>query len=612
MDRREHYGRTVATVERCRSRPRPADCHGAADAVGRSSLDLADHDPGETFGWDKETAKAELAVERRRVSPSCRSCCSPRASGRCSWCSRRWMPAARTACCARCSPGSTRPASGSPPSACPPRRSSPTTTSGASIGTRLPKGQIVVFNRSHYEDVLVVRVKELAPAAVWRKRYAHIRHFEQLLVDEGTAIVKLFLHISTEEQRERLQDRIDSPDERWKFRLGDLDDRKLWPDYMRAYRDALARTSTAVRPVVRRARRPQVGPQPHRRPHPAPHARAPRPAVSRARAGRGLVDGVLDRAVRLRGAARARQIAMPVCTVRQVSVVIPTTLAEAAAALAERPDALVLAGGTDLMVDVNEGHRRVGDDELVVCVNRVPSCVSWSARPGWRHAASRWRRHLRRTGGAAARRPRPGARRRRRALSVRRRSATRRRSAATSSPARRPATGCPCSPPLDATVELVEHARSAQRCRSASSCSASSRPHCVLVSCSPPSPCRCSTAGRATPRSACATPWSSPSPGRAWPSTSRRSVRIALGSVAPTIVRAPEAEAFAAEAVDWDGATVAAEAVAEFGRLAAGGEQPDRRPPLDGGLPTPLDRRPRRAAAAPGVHRQPAPRCCRA
>jgi polyphosphate kinase 2 (PPK2 family) len=109
-------------------------------------------------------------------------------------------------------------------------------------------GQIAVFNRSHYEDVLVVRVKELAPPTVWRRRYAHIRRFERLLVDDGTAIVKLFVHISAEEQRERLQDRIDSPDERWKFRLGDLDDRKLWPKYMRAYRDALARTSTPEAP----------------------------------------------------------------------------------------------------------------------------------------------------------------------------------------------------------------------------------------------------------------------------------------------------------------------------------------------------------------------------
>src|SRR3954454_12083114 len=110
------------------------------------------------------------------------------------------------------------------------------------------KGQIGVFNRSHYEDVLVVRVKGLVPEIVWRRRYEHIRHFEQLLVDEGTAIVKIYLNLSPEEQRERFQDRIDSPDERWKFRRGDLDDRKLWPEYMRAYREAIARTSTTDAP----------------------------------------------------------------------------------------------------------------------------------------------------------------------------------------------------------------------------------------------------------------------------------------------------------------------------------------------------------------------------
>ena len=109
-------------------------------------------------------------------------------------------------------------------------------------------GKIGVFNRSHYEDVLVVRVKELAPPSVWRKRYGHIRNFEQLLVDEGTTVVKLYLNISSEKQRQRLQDRIDSPDERWKFRLGDLEDRKLWAEYMEAFRDALVRTSTPSAP----------------------------------------------------------------------------------------------------------------------------------------------------------------------------------------------------------------------------------------------------------------------------------------------------------------------------------------------------------------------------
>lgn len=109
-------------------------------------------------------------------------------------------------------------------------------------------GQIAIFDRSHYEDVLVVRVKSLAPEAVWRKRYGHIRDFERLLTDEGTHVVKLFLNISADEQRERLQDRVDSPDERWKFRAGDLDDRRLWDDYMAAFVDAMTETSTADAP----------------------------------------------------------------------------------------------------------------------------------------------------------------------------------------------------------------------------------------------------------------------------------------------------------------------------------------------------------------------------
>jgi len=106
------------------------------------------------------------------------------------------------------------------------------------------RGTIGVFNRSHYEDVLVVRVKQLAPPERWRARYDLIREFERSLVAEGTAVVKLFLHVSKEEQGRRLQDRIDSPDERWKFRLGDLDDRARWSDFMTAYHDALERTST--------------------------------------------------------------------------------------------------------------------------------------------------------------------------------------------------------------------------------------------------------------------------------------------------------------------------------------------------------------------------------
>ncbi|CAN5603360.1 hypothetical protein BH23CHL7_BH23CHL7_12140 [soil metagenome] len=110
------------------------------------------------------------------------------------------------------------------------------------------KGEVGIFNRSHYEDVLVVRVKELVPPAVWRARYRQIREFERLLGKTGTTIVKFFLHISRDEQRERFQERYDNPRKRWKFSLGDLEERARWDDYMRAYEDALAKTSTAEAP----------------------------------------------------------------------------------------------------------------------------------------------------------------------------------------------------------------------------------------------------------------------------------------------------------------------------------------------------------------------------
>jgi PPK2 family polyphosphate:nucleotide phosphotransferase len=109
-------------------------------------------------------------------------------------------------------------------------------------------GEIVIFNRSHYEDVLVVRVHDLVPEKVWRKRYDHINHFERMLVDEGTTIVKFFLHIDLEEQKQRLQARLDEPNKRWKFSRGDLKERKLWPKYTRAYEEVLSRTSTEWAP----------------------------------------------------------------------------------------------------------------------------------------------------------------------------------------------------------------------------------------------------------------------------------------------------------------------------------------------------------------------------
>jgi len=106
------------------------------------------------------------------------------------------------------------------------------------------KGEIVIFNRSHYEDVLVVRVHELVPKSVWSRRYRHIRNFERMLAEEGTTILKFFLHIDKKEQKERFQSRLDTPQKRWKFRPGDLEERKLWKDYMAAYEEALSKTST--------------------------------------------------------------------------------------------------------------------------------------------------------------------------------------------------------------------------------------------------------------------------------------------------------------------------------------------------------------------------------
>ncbi|MBA2719375.1 MAG: polyphosphate kinase 2 family protein [Chloroflexi bacterium] len=113
------------------------------------------------------------------------------------------------------------------------------------IHQRTPgKGEIGVFDRSHYEDVLIVRVHDIVPKERWSRRFDHINDWEKMLADEGTTIVKFFLWISKDEQRERLQARLDEPDKRWKFRLGDLDERKRWDEYVAAYDEALERCST--------------------------------------------------------------------------------------------------------------------------------------------------------------------------------------------------------------------------------------------------------------------------------------------------------------------------------------------------------------------------------
>jgi PPK2 family polyphosphate:nucleotide phosphotransferase len=111
-----------------------------------------------------------------------------------------------------------------------------------------PRGMIGIFNRSHYEDVLVVRVKNLVPKAIWQTRYDHINNFEQLLVESGVTILKFYLHISKEEQKKRLQSRLDQPEKHWKFNPADLGERERWDDYMQAFEDVFEKCSTKTAP----------------------------------------------------------------------------------------------------------------------------------------------------------------------------------------------------------------------------------------------------------------------------------------------------------------------------------------------------------------------------
>lgn len=117
------------------------------------------------------------------------------------------------------------------------------------IGNALPTpGQVGVFDRSQYEDVLIVRVHDLVPEAVWSLRYDQINAFEKAAADAGTAIVKVMLHISYDEQKARLGERLEREDKQWKYNPGDIDERKRWPDHMTAYQAALTRCSTADAP----------------------------------------------------------------------------------------------------------------------------------------------------------------------------------------------------------------------------------------------------------------------------------------------------------------------------------------------------------------------------
>ncbi len=110
------------------------------------------------------------------------------------------------------------------------------------------RGQIGIFNRSHYEDVLITRVHGMVSNKVAKRRFEQIREFEELLGENGTTILKFFLHISKDEQKERLEARIQDPEKRWKFNSGDLEERKLWDDYLQAFEDVISATSTERAP----------------------------------------------------------------------------------------------------------------------------------------------------------------------------------------------------------------------------------------------------------------------------------------------------------------------------------------------------------------------------
>jgi len=230
---------------------RPRQPRSRAEVLARlradTDLDLARHDPAETFGWDKDTAKAELATVREEIAELQTRLFAE---------GERALLVVLQAMDAGGKDGVLRevltglnPAGIAVHSFGAPSEEELAHDYLWRVHRHTPaRGHIGVFNRSHYEDVLVVRVKGLVPAARWRKRYDHIKGFERQLADEGTAVVKVFLHISKHEQQARFQDRIDSPDERWKFRRGDLDDRARWDDFMAAYRDALAKTSVPRAP----------------------------------------------------------------------------------------------------------------------------------------------------------------------------------------------------------------------------------------------------------------------------------------------------------------------------------------------------------------------------
>ena len=212
-----------------------------------SRVRLADWDPAATHGWTKETARAKVATDLARLADLQERLFAER--------TRRVLVVLQGIDAAGKDGTITHVLSALNP------RGAPVTYFGVPSTTELahdylwrvhaatPRpGEVAIFNRSHYEDVLIVRVHDLVPKAAWSRRYDQINDFERMLSEEGTTIVKFFLLISRDEQRERLQARFDDPTKRWKVNMGDLAERQRWDDYIAAFEEALGRCSTKVAP----------------------------------------------------------------------------------------------------------------------------------------------------------------------------------------------------------------------------------------------------------------------------------------------------------------------------------------------------------------------------
>ncbi len=228
------------------NRPR-IDLRDATRVKPGSRTKLSERDPAATHGWDKATAEPELAKQLDRLGDLQ---------------DRLWAEAKRSVLVvlqgidAAGKDGTiNKVMEAFNPQGCPVTSFKVPSTEELAhdylwrIHKAVPrKGEIGIFNRSHYEDVLIVRVHDLVPKRVWSKRFDQINAFERHLTDNGTTIVKFFLSIDRDEQRERFQARYDDPTKRWKFSMGDLAERARWDDYQAAFHEALSKTSTGAAP----------------------------------------------------------------------------------------------------------------------------------------------------------------------------------------------------------------------------------------------------------------------------------------------------------------------------------------------------------------------------